>query len=203
MGAAGLVFGTPAASGASTKRPRSAPVSTDSRRGRAAFAIVHHAAAFLPQLVLGAFGRQAGLRPGSLAELGDRASPNGVEREAGFCDNGHGGRPGGGDEVPYCGERQDRVVDSARCATDGSSAAPECLGCQRRFTSYETIEEVSSGRQRDGRRETFDRKKLLSGLLRRARSDPSDPGLEEIVLDVENRSTTASSARSRPVRSDP
>ena len=69
---------------------------------------------------------------------------------------------------PYCGHAEDRVVDSRELA-EGSQVRRrrECLSCGRRFTSYERIEEVPAlVVKRDGRREPYDRAKVLGGLLR-------------------------------------
>lgn len=69
---------------------------------------------------------------------------------------------------PYCGHGEDRVVDSRELA-EGSQVRRrrECLRCSRRFTSYERIEEVPAlVVKRDGRREPYDRAKVLAGLLR-------------------------------------
>jgi transcriptional repressor NrdR len=91
---------------------------------------------------------------------------------------------------PYCMGRHDRVVDS-RESREGAviRRRRECLECNRRFTSYETVEEVPfMVVKRDGSREAFDRRKLLSGLARACEKRPVPAkALEEIVLDVENR----------------
>ncbi len=68
---------------------------------------------------------------------------------------------------PYCGSTDDRVVDS-REAREGSEVRRrrECAACHRRFTSYERVDELpATVVKRDGRREAFDRDKLLNGLL--------------------------------------
>jgi transcriptional repressor NrdR len=68
---------------------------------------------------------------------------------------------------PFCGRSGSRVVDS-REVRDGAEIRRrrECAGCGRRFTSYERVEEVpATVVKRDGRRESFDREKLLAGLL--------------------------------------
>ncbi|HHQ48516.1 MAG TPA: transcriptional repressor NrdR [Acidobacteria bacterium] len=69
---------------------------------------------------------------------------------------------------PYCGHGESRVVDS-REVREGREIRRrrECVGCGRRFTTYERVDEVPAAViKRDGRRETFDREKLLSGLLK-------------------------------------
>ena len=89
---------------------------------------------------------------------------------------------------PFCSHIEDKVVDS-REAKDGDSIRRrrECLDCGRRFTSYERIDEIPyMVVKKDGKREQFDRNKVLSGLLRAAEKRPiSTPQLEKIVDEVE------------------
>lgn len=75
---------------------------------------------------------------------------------------------------PYCGSMDDRVVDS-REAREGSEIRRrrECAACHRRFTTYERVDEIpASVVKRDGRRESFDREKLLAGLLKACEKRP-------------------------------
>jgi transcriptional repressor NrdR len=89
---------------------------------------------------------------------------------------------------PFCGHLEDKVVDS-REAKDGDAIRRrrECLECGRRFTSYERIDEIPyMVVKKDGRRETFDRGKILSGLMRACEKRPiSMAQLEGIVDDAE------------------
>lgn len=89
---------------------------------------------------------------------------------------------------PYCGHLEDKVVDS-REAKDGDAIRRrrECLECGRRFTSYERIDEIPyMVVKKDGRRETFDRNKIMSGLMRACEKRPiSTAQLETIVDEVE------------------
>jgi transcriptional repressor NrdR len=89
---------------------------------------------------------------------------------------------------PYCGHIEDKVVDS-REAKDGDSIRRrrECLGCGRRFTSYERIDEIPfMVVKKDGTRETFDRNKVMAGLLRAAEKRPvSTRKLEDIANEIE------------------
>jgi transcriptional repressor NrdR len=82
----------------------------------------------------------------------------------------------------------DRVVDS-REAKEGAviRRRRECNGCGRRFTSYETVEEIPIlVVKRDGRREPFDRNKLMRGLLRAGEKRPIAPrSFEEICEAIE------------------
>ena len=71
-------------------------------------------------------------------------------------------------KCPYCGFKESKVVDS-RPAEEGSSIRRrrECLSCGKRFTTYETVESMPMVViKRDGSRQTFDRRKLVNGMLR-------------------------------------
>lgn len=89
---------------------------------------------------------------------------------------------------PFCGHLEDKVVDS-RESKDGDSIRRrrECILCGRRFTSYERIDEIPyMVVKKDGRRETFERSKIMSGLLRACEKRPiSAAQLEAIVNEVE------------------
>ncbi len=89
---------------------------------------------------------------------------------------------------PYCGHLEDRVVDS-REAQEGQATRRrrECLGCARRFTTYERIEEVLPHVvKKDGRREAFDRKKIVEGVTRACQKRPvSAEQIEALVAGVE------------------
>ncbi len=91
---------------------------------------------------------------------------------------------------PYCGHLEDKVVDS-REAGDGQATRRrrECLGCSRRFTTYERIEEIlPSVVKKDGRREPFDRKKILEGLTRACQKRPvSAAQIEALIAAVERQ----------------
>ncbi len=89
---------------------------------------------------------------------------------------------------PFCSHIEDKVVDS-REAKDGDSIRRrrECLQCSRRFTSYERIDEIPyMVVKKDGKRETFERNKVLAGLFRACEKRPiSTNQLEAIVDEVE------------------
>jgi transcriptional repressor NrdR len=91
-------------------------------------------------------------------------------------------------KCPYCGHEEDKVVDS-RSSQEGDAIRRrrECLKCQRRYTTYEHIEGVSlMVVKKDGRRESFDRKKVLSGLVKSCEKRPvSVEKLDETVDDIE------------------
>lgn len=89
---------------------------------------------------------------------------------------------------PCCGYKEDKVVDSR--STQEESAVRrrrECLKCGKRFTTYEYIEEVSlMVIKKDGRREPFDRKKILTGIMKACEKRPiSLEKMEETATWVE------------------
>jgi len=89
---------------------------------------------------------------------------------------------------PFCGNLEDKVVDSREVSAGQSiRRRRECLGCHRRFTSYEYIETVPYRViKKDGRREKFDREKFLNGLLKACEKRPvATARLQEIVEEVE------------------
>jgi len=75
---------------------------------------------------------------------------------------------------PFCAHKEDKVIDSRESQEgDVIRRRRECLGCGRRFTTYERIDEVPyMVVKKDGRREKFDRQKLLSGLLKACEKRP-------------------------------
>ncbi|HHY92741.1 MAG TPA: transcriptional repressor NrdR [Firmicutes bacterium] len=89
---------------------------------------------------------------------------------------------------PFCGQPDTKVLDS-RPAEDGSAIRRrrECEGCGRRFTTYERVEEQPLFVvKRDGRRERFDRQKILTGLVKACEKRPiSLATLEELAQGVE------------------
>lgn len=91
-------------------------------------------------------------------------------------------------KCPYCDFRKDRVVDS-RESKEGDliRRRRECLNCKRRFTSYEKIEHLPlMVIKKGGSRETFQKEKILRGLLRACEKRPVSPQqLEEIIESVE------------------
>ena len=91
---------------------------------------------------------------------------------------------------PFCGFKEDRVIDSRESREgDVIRRRRECLQCLRRFTTYERIDEVPyMVVKKDGRREKFDRQKVLSGLLKACEKRPvSMTKLAELVDEVESR----------------
>jgi transcriptional repressor NrdR len=91
-------------------------------------------------------------------------------------------------KCPFCGQAKDKVVDSRESGTgDAIRRRRECLDCGRRFTSYERIDEIPYlVIKKDGRREAFDRQKLLGGLHRACEKRPvSAKALSDIVDEIE------------------
>jgi len=91
-------------------------------------------------------------------------------------------------KCPFCGHLGDKVVDS-RETKEGEAIRRrrECLGCGRRFTSYERIDEIPyMVVKKDGSRERFERQKLIAGLLKACEKRPvSVAALERIADRVE------------------
>ncbi len=89
---------------------------------------------------------------------------------------------------PFCQDPENKVIDS-RESHEGSVVRRrrECLACKRRFTTYERVEELYPLIvKKDGRRETFDREKVLSGLMKACEKRPvSADQLEETVVVIE------------------
>lgn len=91
---------------------------------------------------------------------------------------------------PFCGHKQDRVIDSRESKEgDVIRRRRECLKCTRRFTTYERSDEIPfMVVKRDGRREKFDRQKILEGLLKACEKRPIPmPKLAEVVNEVESK----------------
>ncbi len=95
-------------------------------------------------------------------------------------------------KCPFCNHIEDKVVDSRESREgDAIRRRRQCLGCKRRFTTYERIDEVPyMVIKKDGRREKFDRQKVLSGLLKACEKRPVSMGrLAEQVDQVEAKVT--------------
>ena len=93
-------------------------------------------------------------------------------------------------KCPFCSHLHDRVVDSRESKEgDAIRRRRECLACERRFTTYERIDEVPyMVVKKDGRREKFDRQKVLGGLLKACEKRPVSMGrLAELVNQVESK----------------
>ena len=96
-------------------------------------------------------------------------------------------------KCPYCGYQESKVVDS-RHSDDGLSIRRrrECLACQKRFTTYETVESLPMVVvKRDNSRQSFDRNKILNGMLRACEKRPVamadlETAVDEIEQTVQN-----------------
>jgi transcriptional repressor NrdR len=93
-------------------------------------------------------------------------------------------------KCPFCDELEDKVVDS-RMAKEGEviRRRRECLGCKRRYTTYERVEEILPVVvKKDGRRESFDRTKILSGMKKACEKRPISTATIEAATDrIEKR----------------
>ena len=93
-------------------------------------------------------------------------------------------------KCPFCDELEDKVVDS-RMAKEGEviRRRRECLGCKRRYTTYERVDEIlPMVVKKDGRRESFDRTKILAGLKKACEKRPISTATIEAVTDrIEKR----------------
>src|SRR5260370_39001329 len=91
---------------------------------------------------------------------------------------------------PFCAELENKVIDS-RLSNQGAviRRRRECFGCQRRFTTYERVEEIlPMVVKKDGRRESFDRHKILEGLKLACQKRPvSSQQLESVADGIERR----------------
>lgn len=91
-------------------------------------------------------------------------------------------------KCPYCGEQEDKVIDS-RHSKDGYSIRRrrECMTCSRRYTTYERVEEIPLMIiKKDGRREELSREKLRAGMLRACeKRDVSIDTIEHFIDKIE------------------
>jgi transcriptional repressor NrdR len=93
---------------------------------------------------------------------------------------------------PFCGHMEDKVIDSRESKEgDAVRRRRQCLLCEKRYTTYERIDEVPyMVIKKDGRREKFDRQKVLNGLLKAAEKRPISMGkLSTLVNNVEAKVT--------------
>ncbi len=91
-------------------------------------------------------------------------------------------------KCPFCGNAENKVIDS-RISKDGKAIRRrrECLGCGKRFTTYEFVEDIlPMVVKKDGRREAFDRLKIRNGVMKACEKRPiSMEAMEKIVENVE------------------
>ena len=91
---------------------------------------------------------------------------------------------------PFCSAKEDRVVDTRPSDNEQIiRRRRECVGCGKRFTTYERIEEVLPlVIKKDGRREPYDRAKLMAGLTKACEKRPVPIETREKILDDVERS---------------
>lgn len=88
-------------------------------------------------------------------------------------------------KCPFCDEIEDKVVDS-RMAKEGGviRRRRECLACKRRYTTYERVEDtLPSVVKKDGRREPFERLKILTGIKKACEKRPISTSTVESITD--------------------
>jgi len=105
-------------------------------------------------------------------------------------------------KCPYCGFGQDRVVDSRESKeADAIRRRRECERCNRRFTTYERIDEIPyMVVKKAGRRERFDRQKVLRGLLRACEKRPVPSKKLEAIVDATESFLVDAPERERSTR---
>ena len=88
-------------------------------------------------------------------------------------------------KCPFCSHTEDKVIDSRSSNEDKSvRRRRECLKCNKRFTTYEYIEEIPLMLiKKDGRREAFDRNKIISGILKACEKRPVSMEKVEAMVD--------------------
>jgi len=92
-------------------------------------------------------------------------------------------------KCPFCAHRENKVIDSRLSKDDNAiRRRRECLSCSRRFTTYEFVEAVlPTVVKKDGRREPFDRAKILAGIKKACEKRPiSIDAIEKILENVQS-----------------
>jgi transcriptional repressor NrdR len=105
-------------------------------------------------------------------------------------------------KCPFCSNLDDKVVDSREARTgDLIRRRRECLKCARRFTTYERIDEIPyMVIKKDGRREKFERHKLLQGLLKACEKRPVPVAKLEGIVDEAEQFVSDSPERERTTK---
>jgi len=100
-------------------------------------------------------------------------------------------------KCPFCSHLEDRVIDSrAGGAGDVIRRRRECAGCERRFTTYERVEDIlPTVVKKDGRREPFDRRKLVRGLRIACNKRPVATEQIDAIVDAIEREAQESERR--------
>src|SRR5271154_2265714 len=138
-------------------------------------------------------GRTASNGDGSRAGSRIRGGRNRAWRA--FCETGRRNAV----KCPFCTNLDDKVVDSREARTgDLIRRRRECLKCNRRFTTYERIDEIPyMVIKKDGRREKFERQKLLQGLLKACEKRPVPVGKLETIVDETEQFVSEAPERER------
>jgi transcriptional repressor NrdR len=98
-------------------------------------------------------------------------------------------------KCPYCSSEESKVVDKRETTKDDTRRRRECLKCGKRYTTYERIENFNvTIIKKDGKREAFDREKLLKGILRACEKRPVpregiEKGIDMIEAKIKNYDT--------------
>ncbi len=103
-------------------------------------------------------------------------------------------------KCPFCGNLEDRVIDS-RTSKEGEAIRRrrECLKCGKRFTSYERVDDViPMVIKKDGRRESFDRTKILHGLKKACEKRPISIDLLDGIVDSIEKKLTGMGVKEIP-----
>ena len=105
-------------------------------------------------------------------------------------------------KCPFCANMEDKVVDSRESREgDVIRRRRECLKCERRFTSYERIDEIPyMVIKKDGRREPFDRQKVMAGLMRACEKRPVPTAKLEAIVNAVDKFVQDSRDRERPTQ---
>ena len=105
-------------------------------------------------------------------------------------------------KCPFCANLEDKVVDSRESREgDVIRRRRECLKCERRFTSYERIDEIPyMVIKKDGSREPFDRQKVMAGLMRACEKRPIPTAKLEAIVNAVEKFVQDSRDRERPTQ---
>ena len=103
-------------------------------------------------------------------------------------------------KCPYCGHTQDKVIDSRESKeADSIRRRRECEQCSKRFTTYERLDEIPyMVVKKDGRREKFDRQKVMQGLLLSCQKRPVSANQMGEIVDAVETFVQESPERERP-----
>jgi transcriptional repressor NrdR len=105
-------------------------------------------------------------------------------------------------KCPFCAQIDDKVIDSREGRSgDTIRRRRECLKCRRRFTTYERIDEIPyMVIKKDGRREKFERQKILQGLLKACEKRPVPVGKLETIVDEAEAFVSEATERERTTK---